>query len=96
MKLLWLLYRGRQSRYILLLELGEFNGKICGIDTKKINDRDRIVILSAAKTLENMQLRRLVAWVKRHCPGAMAGYREIFKEKAQIMSTHAIGELNVR
>ena len=91
MRILWLLYRGKNSRYILLLELGEHNGKLCGIDTSKINDRDRAIIMSSSRSLRDMTLQKRVAWIKKHCKGAMAGYREIHKYNAQEVSAHEVG-----
>lgn len=90
MRLLWLHYTGTHSRYILLLELGERDGKICGIETKVIDSNAKSKIRSAATTLAELPFDKRMTWIREYCPQAMGGYKEILKHNAQIISTYPI------
>jgi hypothetical protein len=96
MELIYLLYKavGKPARYILLLNLGERDGKICGLLTDAVSDGERENIMSQANRLAGLSLERKIEWLRTHIPHAFrAGYRQIHKHNTQIISTHKMGRI---
>jgi hypothetical protein len=93
MEILYVYYAvaGKPARYILLLYLGEHNGKLSGIATDAISNGDRQRILSQATRLAGLSLERKLEWLRTHCPEAIRnGYRAIHKHNISIISRHPI------
>jgi hypothetical protein len=89
MELLWLYYKGlKNSRYILFLKLGTRDGKLCGLDTKKISDGERSKIIHG---ISGISLDAAIRWLRTNCPLVLrTAYRELTQERAQIKSTYPI------
>lgn len=89
MNLLYLRYK--DGRLFLLLELGERNGKYCGITTEAVSDGDRARVMQQAPRLAGLSLERRIEWLRTHCPVAFRnGYREIHKANGTVVSRHPI------
>ena len=81
MKLLWILYKGKQhTRYILFLNLGVKGNKLIGLDTKLVDDNSRMKIMED-KHFPNLSLDAKMAWLRKHCPAALNAYRELLKSR---------------
>lgn len=96
MELIYLHYHaaGKPSRYILLLSLGQRNGKYSGIATDVISDGDRTKIVQQADRLSGLSLERKIEWLRTHCPVAFkAGFREIHIQNCTILSNHPLGRI---
>lgn len=89
MELLWLYYRGmKNSRYILLLYLGTRNHKMCGLDARKVKDRDRRNI---AKHLAGVSLEEALAWLRNNCQDTFrTAYRELVIDRAELISRYDV------
>lgn len=97
MQLLWLHYRGKNTRYILCLELARQNGKIYCIETSKIDPGARNKIISARNLLSNLSLDKQIAWLKQYCPTAMLGFKTLKELNANIIQTHKVnGTTNLK
>lgn len=79
-------------RYILLLELGRRDNKICGLETKHVRDGDRKKILSLRPMLNKLSLDKKLTWLKNNCPNTMQAYKEIYESNISVISTHPIEE----
>jgi len=94
MELLWLYYKGlKNSRYILFLQLGTHDGKICGLDAKKISDGERRKIVHH---ISGVSLETAIHWLRANCPAALkTAYRELNIERTRIESRHPIDPAKV-
>jgi hypothetical protein len=93
MELLSISYISKEgsAKDILLIYLGEYNGKIFGLDAAKIGDEERKFIMQNASQVENMPLKLIAQWVQMFCPNAYkSGFKTLSKSKAKINSRHKV------
>lgn len=90
MELVYLRYT-KDGRFVLLLELGNRNSKICGLLVEKVPDHERAKIVAARTVLDAFSLTRKLQWLKEHSPVTYKmAYREISNSNAEILSRHPI------
>jgi hypothetical protein len=89
MELLWLYYTGlKSSRYVLFLELGVRDGKMCGLDADKIKDSEKKKIING---VDGLSLGSAIRWIRANCPQVFrSAYRELVIERVRIESRHKI------
>jgi hypothetical protein len=96
MELLWCQYRKLKNSspsYILLLNLGTWHDKLCGIECSSISPKIAEIIRKRAADLEKLDIKDVVDWIKHNCPSIMSGYKTISLDRLRILSRHKIKSL---
>jgi hypothetical protein len=90
MRLLWLYYKGSIPRYILCLELFRSGNKIGVLDSGKLDQKTRDIIIRASKKLVGMSQSEKTSWIKNHCPNALSSFKTLDADKANIVSVYKL------
>lgn len=92
MELVYVRFKG--NRYILVLEFGQRNNKLCGVVSEAVPDGERQKMMAARPQLETMSLERRIQWLRDHCPYSYkTAYREILTNNIEIISRHPVGRI---
>ena len=94
MELFWVYYQGSKStKYILLLHLGDKDGKHCGLDTKFITEADNKIIYSFITELHNLSLGKKLSWIKEKLPKSYKhAYKKLNKNNSTIIEKYPINK----
>lgn len=78
---------------LLVLEFGTRNGKLCGVLSSEVSDKERNDILNAGKILSGFSIDKRIMWLRDHCPSAYRNaYREIKTSNISIISRHPLSK----
>jgi len=97
MELVYIRYSavGKKQKYLLLLYIGERNGKLCGIVTDRVSEADRKKILANIEVLRAFTVSERINWLRTYCHSSYSsGYREIHLGNTTKVSTHPISAIN--
>lgn len=74
-----------------MLYLGQRAGKICGIITSTVGDREKQKIIDNRARLSALSLEKQLEWIKYNCPAAYnKGYREINQSNMTVVEKYSV------
>lgn len=81
-------------KHVLIIYLGEFEGKIYGLDASKIPDNERNIIVDKAFEIQGMPMNMIMNWLKMFCPISYSTcYRTYKSELSKVINKYS---LNIR
>lgn len=94
MELAWCKYKTKEStKYMLLLIIGTYNGKIHCIESEAISELEKKLIRKRWGQLNSMDGKSLIEWIKANCPTILLGYKTIDTQHLTVMKRYAIKEI---
>jgi hypothetical protein len=93
MKLLWCRYLSNPVSYILILELGRKDDKICCLVPDKLSREQVHLIRASLPQLQQMDLEGRQQWLRDQCPTAMQCYRSYKTSVLQVLREYPIKNL---
>jgi hypothetical protein len=90
MQIQWIQYGDQKvSKYLLILNLGIRNRKVCALECNKVPNREVDLIKSSEPILATISLADTIKWLKTNCPDSYRlAYREFLISKMRVVNQY--------
>lgn len=81
------------NKFILLLDLGVHNGKMCCLKADMLDEPQIRIIRANRDRLNGLNTKQAVEWFNNNLPSVMSSYRTIPANQIMIFNTYDIKDL---